>query len=27
LTNSYFTNVTRALYGAAPETAQQQRGA
>jgi hypothetical protein len=27
LTNSYFTNVTRALYSAAPETAQQQRGA
>jgi hypothetical protein len=27
LTNSYFTNVIRVLYGVAPETAQQQRGA
>ena len=27
LTNNYFTNVTRALYGVAPETTQQQRSA
>jgi len=27
LTSSYYTNIARSLYGAAPETAQQQRGA